>query len=53
MAASFLENGEDPNASPTETRTNAKNQAESELIKSALFQQAHTFVGIQCDKSWG
>jgi hypothetical protein len=40
MAASLLENGEDPNASPTKTPTNAKNQAESERFKSALFQQA-------------
>jgi hypothetical protein len=45
MAASLLENGEDPNASTTKTRTSAKNQAESELFKSALFQQARWFVG--------
>jgi hypothetical protein len=44
MAASLLENGEDPNASTTKTRTSAKNQAESELFKSALFQQARPIL---------
>jgi hypothetical protein len=47
MAASLLENGEDPNASTTKTRTSAKNQAESELFKSALFQQARRFDGTE------
>ena len=39
MAASLLENGEDPNATPPETQTNAKNQAESEPAKVLFFNR--------------
>jgi hypothetical protein len=40
MAASILENGGGQNATPPETQSTKENQAESELNKSALFQQA-------------
>jgi hypothetical protein len=37
MAASLSENGGVPNATTPETRTNAKNQAESPLVKVLFF----------------
>jgi hypothetical protein len=40
MAASLLENGGARNTTPPETQSTKENQAESELFKSALFQQA-------------
>jgi hypothetical protein len=43
MAASLLENGGARNTTPPETQSTKENQAESELFKSALFQQARWF----------
>jgi hypothetical protein len=43
MAASLPENGGVPNATPPETRTTAKNQAESELVKMLFFNRPDPF----------
>jgi hypothetical protein len=43
MAASLLENGGAPNATPPETRTDPKNQAESELDKLLFFNRPGGF----------
>jgi hypothetical protein len=43
MVASLLENGGVPNLTPPETRTDPKNQAESELAKLLFFNRPHRF----------
>src|SRR3954468_10805535 len=43
IATSLLDNSGVPNAMPSKTQSTAKNQAESELVRSALFQQARWF----------
>jgi hypothetical protein len=43
MAASLLENGGVPNATPPETRTDAKNQAESKPNKVLFFNGPNEF----------
>jgi hypothetical protein len=49
MAASLLENGGVPNGTPPETRTDAKNQAESKLAKLLFFNRPERFVARQLD----
>jgi hypothetical protein len=46
MAASLLVNSGVPNATPPETRTEAKNQAESELAKLLFFNSPNEFLTL-------
>ena len=47
MATSTLENGEDPNASPPETRTPKQNQAESVADKVPFFNRPVGFTALE------